>query len=60
MKYEVQLRIQQHQCCPAKFYWVGKTVEVEADSVEQAEQRICELTAAQVVEIKSIKEKYND
>ena len=59
MKYEVQFRVQQHQCCPAKFYWVGKTVEVEADSVEQAEQRICELTAAQVVEIKSIKEKNN-
>ena len=59
MKYEVQFRVQQHQCCPAKFYWVGKTIEVEADSVEQAEQRIRELTAAQVVEIKSIKEKNN-
>lgn len=60
MKYEVQLRVQQHQCCPPKFYWVGKTVEVEADSIEQAEQRIRDLTRTQVVEIKHIKEKYND
>ena len=59
MKYEIQFRVQQHQCCPAKFYWVVKTVEVEASSKELAEQRIRELTAAQVVEIKSIKEKHN-
>ena len=60
MKYVVQFRVQQHQCCPAKFYWVGKTVEVEADNIEQAEQRIRELTQTQVVEIKTIKEKHND
>lgn len=60
MKYEVQLRVQQHQCCPPKFYWVGKTVEVEAESIEQAEQRIRDLTRTQVVEIKHIEEKYND
>ena len=60
MKYVVQFRVQQHQCCPPKFYWVGKTVEVEADSIEQAEQRIRELTATQVVEIKHIEEKHND
>ena len=59
MKWVAKIRVQQHQCCPTKFYWVVKTVEVEADNAEQAEQRIRELTAAQVVEIKSIKEKNN-
>ena len=60
MKYVVQFRVRQHQCCPPKFYWVGKKVEVEADSIEQAEQRIRDLTRTQVVEIKHIEEKYND
>jgi len=60
MRYEVKFRVQQHQCCPSAFYWIGKTVEVEAESLELAEQRIRELTASQVVEIKHIKEKDND
>lgn len=60
MKYEVKFRVQQHQCCPPKFYWIGKVIEVEAPSPELAKQRVQELTATQIVEIKSIKEKHNE
>lgn len=60
MKWEVKIRVQQHQCCPPKFYWLVRDIEVEADNQELAEQRVKELTATQVVEIKHIKEKHND
>lgn len=60
MKWLAKIRVQQHQCCPAKFYWVVKDIEVEAPTYELAEQRVRELTATQVVEIKTLKEKHHD
>lgn len=59
MKWIAKIRVQQHQCCPTKFYWIGRDIEVEAPSLELAEQRVRELTATQVVEIKHIEEKHD-
>ena len=57
MKWTAKIRVQQHQCCPPKFYWAVRSIEVEAPTRELAEQRVHELTSTQVVEIKEIKEK---
>ena len=59
MKWIAKIRVQQHQCCPPKFYWVVRDIEVEAPTLEFAEQRVRELTATKVVEIKHIEEKHD-
>lgn len=40
MKWQVTFRQAQKNCCPPRTYWIVRTQTVEAESAEEAKQRV--------------------